>query len=92
MPACLGLGLVAVLLSSAVGETAFLLLVPAGTCLILRAVLMLLCREEVLAPLATLERNGVGGRLGLYREHVPGALMLVVIGIGWCGIGVSVAF
>lgn len=57
------------------------LLAMGGVLLAIRGALMLTYREEVLADLARRER--VGPRVGLRVETVPGAIGLLIIGVGW---------
>jgi len=65
LPIGVALFFVAVVLDAAgVGETAFLLIVPAGILFILRGILMLTYGDEVLSPLAEAETEGLTGALG----------------------------
>jgi hypothetical protein len=73
-------------------QAIFALLLPAGLVIVARGALMLALREQVLQPLAAREEAGLGGRLGLRKEHPFGAVMLIAIGLVWSAVGVGAAF
>jgi hypothetical protein len=75
--------------TTAVGEKALGLLVPAGALIATRGVVMLLDREGVLRPLAEAEASSRWS-LGFRKEHPVGAALAIVIGIGWVAFGVAV--
>jgi hypothetical protein len=90
LPVAVALFFVAVVLS-AKEAAAFMLLVPAGILLMLRGILMLTYRDEVLRPLAEAETKGFTGALGFRSEHPAGAGLLLLIGAGWIAFGLVAA-
>jgi hypothetical protein len=88
LSAAVGLFFVALILSIAIGNAAFGILIPAGALLISRGWLMLSRRQEVLVPLAAAEADGTVGRLGFRAAHPTGAVLLIVIGLAWVGGGI----
>ncbi len=87
IPAALCLFFVSVLLSSTSSRVMGCFLAAAGVIIVVRCYLMLTYPDQVLEPLAERERRGIGGRVGLFRETSFGAVLLLVIGVGWavCG-------
>jgi hypothetical protein len=84
LPVAVALFFVAVVIGA---KAAFILLVPAGILFMLRGILMLTYRDEVLRPLAEAETKGFKGALGFRSEHPAGAGLLLLIGAGWIAFG-----
>lgn len=81
-----------VILGKRAGSSWGLLISAAGVPIATRGVLMLAYREEVMRPLALTEARGYRGKLGSRIETPYGALLLIVIGLGWVAFGLAVAF
>jgi drug/metabolite transporter (DMT)-like permease len=79
---------VALLSSAVVGDETFGLLVPAGLLVAMRGVAMLTDREGVLRPLAEAEAES-SWTLGFRKEHPAGAVMAILVGLGWAAFGIA---
>jgi hypothetical protein len=74
------------------GPKVFALLIPAGLLIALRGILMLAFRDEVLSRLIDIESRSAYARFfGVRKESAYGAVLAIIIGVGWCVIGVMVA-
>jgi hypothetical protein len=82
------LALCATVAENATEDKGLATLIPAGALLVSRGVLMLRYPDSVLEPLARREDRGISGRTGLRIEHRFGAVLFLIIGLGWAVLGV----
>ena len=88
-PAAAVLSVAALAIKDSHHDVGGVLLALAGGLLILRGLLMLTRRKDVLEPLAELESRGIMARTGVRANTTYGSILLLFIGFIWAWIGVG---
>lgn len=88
-PTAVVLGVAGMATTDSHQDVAGVLLALAGGLFILRGLLMLTRREDVLEPLAELESRGITARTGVRFNTTYGSILLLFIGSIWAWIGIG---